>query len=87
MIKVLKVLYNNKTKFILDVVNKYNLIIESFNADKQLKKVRPMQTRFGSTNLPLIIFEDENLNEIDAIWSESSPDWVAAINKKIKQWN
>jgi len=89
MIKVIKIIYDKRSSFILDIVNKYNLIIETFNADlhTQQRKIRPMQTRYGTKNLPLLIFEDENLKEIDAIWPESNPDWEKEINKKIKNWN
>ena len=38
-------------------------------------------TIFGTKLLPLIVFEDENLKEYNAIWSERNPDWAEEINK------
>ena len=38
---------------------------------------------FGTTNLPLIIFQDENLKDIFAIWSENNPDWEKEILNKL----
>ena len=46
-----------------------------------------MQTRFGSKNFPLLIFEDENLEEIAAIWSEEDPEWEAWIAHTLKLIN
>lgn len=86
---VIKVLYNKDTAFIKDIVNQFKEgnIIEFYNADmlKELKKMRPIQTRFGSHKFPLIVFEDENLIEVAAIWSESNPDWENAIKECLKK--
>ena len=51
-----------------------------YNSDK--KKCREIMTRFGTKNVPLVVFADENLEEYDAIWSESNPDWELEIKKK-----
>ena len=39
--------------------------------------------RYGTRNFPLLVFEDENLEEYGAIWSESKPDWEKEIIKKL----
>jgi hypothetical protein len=40
-------------------------------------------TRFGTAKVPLLVFEDENLKEYTAIWSEQNPDWTKEIIKKL----
>ena len=85
--KVLKVVYSNETNFILDVIKdiKIKNYHECYNLDiyKDRKKAIPLMTRFGTKNVPLVVLLDENLNEIDAIWSENSPDWEVEITKKL----
>ncbi|MDA3855103.1 MAG: hypothetical protein PF569_02505 [Candidatus Woesearchaeota archaeon] len=87
--KILKVIYNEKNTFILDIVNKFKdiLIIETYNLDiaKERKKARPILTRFGTKNTPLIVFADENLKEFDAIWSEAKPNWLKSITDKLNR--
>lgn len=87
--KVLKIIYNNETKFILDIVGKLErkVIINAFNLQhhKEKKKALPIMTRHGTTNTPLIVFLDENLEEYAAIWSESNPDWLLEINKILNE--
>ena len=89
MIKVLKAVYDSNTKFILDIVDKFekDIIIETFSTDnyKELKTIRGIQTRFGTKNLPLIVFEDENLEEVAAIWPEAKPDWEEEIKLKLNK--
>lgn len=86
--RVIKVLYDFDTDFICKIVDelKGNNIVESYNMNfhKDVKKARPIQTRFGTTKLPLIVFEDENLEEVGAIWPESNPDWVVSIKKQLE---
>lgn len=85
--KVLKIVYNNETKFILDVIKNIEIknYHECYNLDvfKDKKKAIPLMTRFGTKNVPLVVLLDENLNEIDAIWSERNPDWKVEITKKL----
>jgi len=87
--KILKVVYDETTKYILDIVNSVTtkLYIESYDAGhyKEKKKAIPILTRHGTTNVPLLVFEDENLTEYAAIWSESNPDWLAEINKILNE--
>lgn len=81
--KILKVIYNEKTSYILDFIDMVpiKIIINKFNIDnyKEKKKAIPIMTRHGTTQVPLLVFEDENLNEYAAIWNESKPNWVEAI--------
>lgn len=89
--KVIKVIYNKDTEFIVDIANKFSPknIVELFPTDnfKDLKKAIPIQTRFGTRNLPLIVFADENLEEVGAIWSEHNPDWEVEIDLMLKKLN
>jgi hypothetical protein len=83
--KIVKVIYDDKTSFILDIVNNLDVkvLIDSFNIDdyRQKKKALPIMTRNGTTQVPLVVFADENLDEYAAIWSETKPDWELEIKK------
>lgn len=83
--KIIKVIYNETTDYILDIVQQFStgIYVETFNTDhyKEKKKAIPIMTRHGTTNVPLLVFEDENLEEYAAIWSELNPDWKKEINK------
>ena len=85
--KIIKVIYNSDTKFIKEIVNKFSdtSIIEAYNCEfyKHKKKAREIMERFGTKKVPLIVFEDENLEEYTAIWSESNPDWEKEIKNKL----
>lgn len=87
--KTLKVLYNKDTDFILDTVNKFKdkAYLEFYDTGNynQRGKVRALQEDYGTKNLPLVIFEDENLHSIAAIWAENNPDWEKEINYKLKK--
>lgn len=85
--KFIKVVYNDESDFILNILNEFDIKqIELYNIDdyKQKKKAIPIMTRHGTKNVPLIVFEDENLQEYAAIWSESYPDWRLELSKKLK---
>lgn len=81
--KIIKIYYNNDCKFIIDIINNLDkkVIVEKYNLDiyKEKKKAIPTMTKYGTKNVPLLVFEDENLKEFATIWSESKPDW----NKEI----
>ncbi|MGV8961937.1 MAG: hypothetical protein ACOH2V_00970 [Candidatus Saccharimonadaceae bacterium] len=83
--KILKIVYDKNTLDILNVVDKIpvKVYVETFNISnyKEKKKAIPIMTRHGTSNVPLLVFEDENLEEYAAVWSESKPDWLVEINK------
>ena len=87
--KIIKVIYDNNSKFILDIVR--NLLIkvylEEYNISnyKEHKKALPIMTRFGTKQVPLLVFEDENLHEYNAIWNERNPNWLNEINKILNE--
>lgn len=87
--KIIKVIYNDNTSFIMDIVNKIpdKVLIDSFNIDdyRQKKKALPIMTRHGTTVVPLVVFADENLDEYAAIWSETKPDWELEIKKILEK--
>lgn len=84
--KIIKVIYNDSTSFILDILFSIKEVkyFEKYNIDdyKQKKKALPIMVRHGTKEVPLIVFEDENLQETSAIWSESKPNWVETIQKE-----
>lgn len=83
--KTIKVLYNDSTNFIIDIVDKFKnqAYIESYNFNiyKDKRKIQVLQEDYGTKNFPFLIFEDENLKGVAAIWSESAPDWEKEIHK------
>lgn len=85
--KFIQVIYNNNSEFIVEIVKKLynNDLMEFFNIDysKDKKKAAPFMVNHGTKNVPLIIFKDENLEDVDAIWSESNPNWEEEIIKKL----
>ena len=87
--KIIKVIYNSESEFILGIVDTVpdKHIIEKYNMDfhKDKKKAREILERHGTKNLPLIVFENENLDEYAAIWSEQNPDWRVEINNKLNE--
>ena len=87
--KIIKVLYNKETKFIRDIVDrlKSHHIVEYYDIDyyKDKKKSFEIMTRFGTKNVPLVVFENENLDEYAAIWSEQNPDWEKEISDKLNE--
>ena len=87
--KIIKVIYNSESEFILGIVDTVPAkhIIEKYNMDfhKDKKKAREILERHGTKNLPLIVFENENLDEYAAIWSEQNPEWRVEINNKLNE--
>lgn len=86
--RFLKVIHNNESNYIIDIVKEATstTLIEYFNIDinRERKKAIPIMVRHGTKNVPLIVFEDENLQEVSAIWSEQNPDWKSEIIKNLK---
>lgn len=87
--KVLTVIYDDKTEYITKIVDNIQekVLIEKLTLEdyKQRKKAIPIMTRHGTTNVPLIVLSDENLDEYAAIWSEENPDWKKKIIEKLKE--
>lgn len=87
--KVLTVIYDDKTEYITKIVDNIQekILIEKLTLEdyKQRKKAIPIMTRHGTTNVPLIVLSDENLDEYTAIWSEENPDWEKKIIEKLKE--
>lgn len=83
--KILKVIYDENTLEILDVIKKLStkVFLEEYNISdyREKKKALPITTRHGTKQVPLIVFEDENLVEYAAIWNEQNPNWLTEINK------
>jgi hypothetical protein len=86
--KILKVIYNNETSFILDILKEVeDAIVEEYNISdyREKKKAIPIMVRHGTKQTPLIVFENENLEEICAIWNENNPNWLIEINKILNE--
>lgn len=87
--KIIKVVYSNDTNFICNIVDNLpqKLFIEKFNVNnrKEMKTAFSILTRFGTKKLPLVVFEDENIIEYNAIWSERNPNWEEEINKILNE--
>jgi uncharacterized membrane protein YoaT (DUF817 family) len=85
--KIIKVIYDDNSTFIIDIINNLNIkvLTEFYNVNhyKERRKALPIMTRFGTAKVPLLVFEDENLKEYTAIWSEQNPDWAEEIIKKL----
>lgn len=86
---IIKVVYDNDTKFILDVIKSlpYKIYLEEYNISsyKEKQKAIPIMTRHGTKQVPLLVFEDANLKEYAAIWNEINPDWELEIHKILKE--
>jgi hypothetical protein len=84
-VKIIKVVYDDESKFIIDIISKIEgkFIFEAYNISyyKDSKKARGIMERHGTKQVPLIVFENENLDEFAAIWSETNPDWLEEIRK------
>ena len=87
--KVLTVIYDDKTEYITKIVDNIQekILIEKLTLEdyKQRKKAIPIMTRHGTTNVPLIVLSDENLDEYAAIWSEENPDLEKKIIEKLSE--
>jgi hypothetical protein len=90
--KIIKTVYDEKCKFILEIIKNLphkRIFTEFYNYDNKSERkiAQGILTRFGTKKLPLIVFEDENLIEYNAIWSERNPDWKEEINKILNNEN
>ena len=86
--RFIKVIYDNNSNYIVEIIKGISNItlVEYYNIDinKEKRKAIPIMVRHGTKNVPLIVFEDENLQEVSAIWSEQNPDWKSEILKNLK---
>ena len=86
--RFIKVFYDNNSNYIVEIIKGISNItlVEYYNIDinKEKRKAIPIMVRHGTKNVPLIVFEDENLQEVSAIWSEQNPDWKSEILKNLK---
>ena len=86
--RFIKVIYDNNSNYIVEIIKGISTItlVEYYNIDvnQEKRKAIPIMVRHGTKNVPLIVFEDENLQEVSAIWSEQNPDWKSEILKNLK---
>ena len=86
--RFIKVIYDNNSNYIVEIIKGISNItlVEYYNIDvnREKRKAMPIMVRHGTKNVPLIVFEDENLQEVSAIWSEQNPDWKSEILKNLK---
>lgn len=72
--RIIKVIYNKETEDVLDLLKDIkSIIVEKYNYDhyKERKNAIPIMTRHGAKKFPFLVFENENLIEYSAYWSES----------------
>ena len=86
MYQLIRVVYDEDCKSILDIVNLYKDIIEietySLNHFKEKKKAIPIMVRNGTKNVPLITLV-QNEEEAKVLWSESNPDWKKELDSAL----
>lgn len=86
--KTIIAIYNKNTEFIANIVNKFQekAYIELYNFDtvKTKRKIRQIQEDFGTKNFPLVVFQDENLTNVMALWPEHNPNWEKEIGYILK---
>ena len=83
---ILKIVYDNDTKDVLDLVNDIpKIIVESHNFShyKERKNAIPILTRHGAKKLPFIAFADENLEEYTAYWTESKKELTRELIQEL----
>lgn len=87
--KVIKLVYDFSCTYVLSILENLEdkIILESYNIDyhKDKKSAISLMTRYGTKKVPLLVFEDENLEEYAAHWAESNEEITAElINNYIK---
>ena len=87
--RFIKVLYDDNSDYIVEIIKEISntTLVEYYNIDvnREKRKAIPIMVRHGTKNVPLIVFEDENLQEVSAIWSEQNPDWKVELIKKMNE--
>ena len=78
-----KIIYDDNTLYILDIIQKYNIDYEAYNVNnyKENKKAIPIQTRNGSFNTPMIEYVNDNYEVV--LWAENTKDWNKSIDELI----
>lgn len=83
---ILKIVYDNDTKNVLNLVKEIpKTIVESYNYShyKEKKNAIPILTRHGAKKLPFIAFADENLEEYAAYWTESKKELTRELIQEL----
>ena len=83
--KTIKVIYNQESKWVLDLMSKiHDVVIESYDRDhhKDKKKSILLMARYGAKLTPLLIFSDDEGVEYDAYWTESKKELTVDLIKK-----
>lgn len=83
MYHLVRIVYDDSCRFILDVVKEYNIKKETYNLNhhKEKKDGIPILSRNGTRNVPLITLVDENGEENKVIWSETNPNWKKELDE------
>lgn len=78
-----KIIYDDNTLYILDIIQKYNIDYEAYNVNnyKEKKKAIPIQTRNGSFNTPMVEYVNDDYEVV--LWAENTKDWSKSIDKLI----
>lgn len=86
MYQLIKVVHDDDCKFILDIIENYDIKKETYNLNhyKEKKKAIPIMSRNGTKRVPLIVLVDELGEESKVIWSETNPDWKAELDELLK---
>lgn len=86
MYQLIKVVHDEDCKFILDIIENYDIKKETYNLNhyKEKKKAIPIMSRNGTKRVPLIVLVDELGEESKVIWSETNPDWKAELDELLK---
>jgi len=82
MYQLIKVVYDEDCKFILDIIETYDIKKETYNLNhyKEKKLGIPILTRNGTRKVPLVTLIDETGEENKVIWSENNPDWKKELD-------
>jgi uncharacterized radical SAM superfamily protein len=84
MYQLIKIVYDDDCKFILDIVKDYNVKKEIYSLShyKEKKKGIPILTKNGTKKVPLVELVGEDSEKV--IWSESNPDWKKELDSLLK---
>lgn len=85
MLSKLRVVYDEESRFIVDLAEKLEVEVETYNLDhyKQKKNGYLILARNGTKNTPLVALVNDEGEEYKIIWSENNPNWEEELNKLI----